>query len=77
MSAIYIFVAVDEILGMAFGICVTLLSIWLAYQWAIKPEREARRHQAEKNVEDRHRNHWRQLKIRAEARNEKSERPPN
>jgi hypothetical protein len=67
-KAIYVFVAVDEILGMAFGGCVTLFSIWLAYQLAIKPERQVRRERAEKSIEDLHRRHWQQLKRALQAR---------
>jgi hypothetical protein len=47
-----------ETLGVAFGGCVVTLSLWLLYQWAIKPERESRRQNAWRANEEMHRNHW-------------------
>lgn len=53
-----------ETLGVAFGGCVVMLSLWLLYQWAIKPEKETRRQNAWRAVEEMHRNHWEHLRSR-------------
>jgi hypothetical protein len=53
-----------ETLGFAFGAGVVTVSLWLLYQWAIKPEREARRQNARRAVEEMHRNHWERLRSR-------------
>jgi hypothetical protein len=47
-----------ETLGGAFGGCLVTLSLWLLYQWMIKPERESRRKNAWRAVEEMHRSHW-------------------
>jgi hypothetical protein len=49
-------------LGIMFGVAVILWAIWCLYQWQIKPNREARRHRAQKQIEEMHRLHWRQLR---------------
>ena len=48
----------SEWLGAAFSGCLVMLSLWLLYQWAIKPEREIRRQIAWRATEEMHRNHW-------------------
>jgi len=53
--------SLQDALGMAFGVCVILWSIWLLYQWQIKPNREARRRRAHQHIEEMHRKHWKQL----------------
>jgi hypothetical protein len=47
-----------ETLGLAFGGFLVTLSLWLVYQWAIKPERETRRQNAWRANEEMHRIHW-------------------
>lgn len=47
-----------EWLGAAFSGCLVMLSLWLLYQWGIKPERETRRQIARRATEEMHRNHW-------------------
>ena len=54
--------ALQDALGMAFGVCVILWAIWCVYRWEIKPGREARRHRAQKHIEAMHRKHWEQLR---------------
>ena len=60
------FVGLDagETLGVAFGGCLVMLSIWLLYQCAIKPERENRRQHASRAIEEIHRTHWERLRRR-------------
>ena len=53
-----------EALGVAFGACLVMLSLWLLYHWAIKPERESRRRNAWRAIEEMHRNHWEHLRRR-------------
>ena len=53
-----------ETLGIAFGGSLATISLWLLYQWAIKPERENRRQNAWRAVEEMHRNHWERLRSR-------------
>jgi uncharacterized membrane protein YfcA len=53
--------ALQDALGMAFGVCVILWAIWCVYRWEIKPGREARRQRAQKHIEETHRKHWEQL----------------
>lgn len=55
---------IGETLGVAFGACLVMLSLWLLYQWAIKPERESRRQNAWRAIEEMHRNHWERLRRR-------------
>jgi len=53
-----------EALGVAFGACLVMLSLWLLYHWAIKPERESRRRNAWRTIEEMHRNHWEHFRRR-------------
>ena len=53
--------SLQDALGMAFGVCVILWSIWRLYQWEIKPNREARRRRAHEYIEEMHRKHWKRL----------------
>ena len=48
---------IEETLGCAFGVGVLVLSFWLVYQWAIKPERALRRQKARAAIEEIHRNY--------------------
>jgi hypothetical protein len=54
----------QEGLAMMFGTGVIFWAIWCLYQWEIKPNREAKRHQAQKQIEAKHRIHWQQLRRR-------------
>ena len=60
----FIGLAIQEALGVAFGLLVTVLSFWLVYRWAIKPDQERRRHEALHITEEMHRNHWDHLRTR-------------
>jgi hypothetical protein len=53
-----------ETLGLAFGGCIVTLSLSLLYQFAIKPERERRRQNASRAIEEMHRNHWNRFRSR-------------
>ena len=54
--------AIQEILGIAFGLAVIVWSCWLVYYWAIKPDRERRRQDALHATEEMHRDHWDHLR---------------
>lgn len=64
----------EEALGMAFGICIILWSVWLLYQWELKPNRESRRKQAREYIEEMHRAHRKRLGTK-EARQAKRRTP--
>jgi len=50
--AIVVFgMGLQDALGMAFGVCVILWAVYCLYQWEIKPDRESRRHRAQKEIE--------------------------
>jgi len=54
--AIVVFgMGLQDALGMAFGVCVILWAVYCLYQWEIKPDRESRRHRAQKEIEVMHR----------------------
>jgi uncharacterized membrane protein YfcA len=56
--AIVVFgMGLQDALGMAFGVCVILWAVYCLYQWEIKPDRESRRHRAQKQIEAMHRKH--------------------
>lgn len=57
---------IGEVFGVVFGAFITALSLWLLYQWEIRPEREVRRQLAWRAIEEMHRDHW--VSIRREAR---------
>jgi hypothetical protein len=54
-------VDLQEGLGMMFGGGVIAWALWCLYQWGIKPDRETRRHLAEKRTEEMHRIHWQRV----------------
>ena len=54
--------SLQDALGMAFGGGVLLWSIWYAYRWEIKPNREALKRRADEHREEMHRKHWEQLR---------------
>ena len=58
----FIGLAIQEALGVAFGFVLIMLSCWLVYKWAIKPERDRRRQEAWHITEEMHRNHWDHLR---------------
>ena len=45
----------EEVLGIGFGVGVTIVSILLAYQLFIKPEKESRQREFWRSVEEMHR----------------------
>ena len=60
----FIGLAIQEALGIAFGLAVIVWSFWLVYRWAIKPDRDRRTQDALHATEEMHRNHWEHLRIR-------------
>ena len=58
LMTMFLSLDMGETLGAAFGGCLVTLSVWLLYQWAIKPERESQRQNAWRANEEMHRNHW-------------------
>ena len=55
---VVLFIALLDALGLAFAGLVLLSSLWIAYQWIIKPDREARERRAQEFREEIHRTHW-------------------
>ncbi|MGH9908292.1 MAG: hypothetical protein ACRD8U_22235 [Pyrinomonadaceae bacterium] len=53
--------SLQDALGAAFAICVLIWAVERAYEWIIKPEREARSRRAEERREEMHREHWKEL----------------
>lgn len=52
-----------EALGAAFAALVIVYSVWFAYQWGIKPDRDARRRKAHHDVEEMHQGHWKTWRL--------------
>lgn len=72
----FIGLAIQEALGVAFGLAVIVWSFWLVYKWAIKPDRERRRQNTLHAFEEMHRIHWDHLRSRWVRRDfGKSEKP--
>jgi hypothetical protein len=47
-----------------FGLTLLTISVVLAYQWGIKPERELKRRRAEQALAEMRRKHWETLQKR-------------
>lgn len=58
ISVVVLALSLQDALGMAFGVCLILWSIWCLYQWEIKPNKEARKRRAHAHLEEMHRKHW-------------------
>jgi hypothetical protein len=59
--SVVLLLGLQEALGAAFGICIIVWSVALAWGWIIKGEREERRRQIQKLREETHRKHWQQV----------------